>query len=376
MKLRKLSLALLVLVGVAGGLAGIKTLQIRKLVASAATMAPPPEAVSTFVAQRTNWPVTLSAIASLTAVQGVTVTPEVPGAVQEIAFESGANVVRGDLIVRLNTASEAAQLSAVLAQVQLAKVDLERIRTLHEQKMVSQSELDAAEARLKETQGNADAIRATIDKKTIRAPFAGRLGIRRVNLGEYLDVGKPIVSLQSLDPVYADFTLPQQEVSRLAPGMTVVLRTDAHPDREFHGTLTASNPNLDVATRSLRLQATFENPESLLRPGMFARVEVLLPEAQEVVVVPGTAIVAAPYGDSLYIVEDQPDPAGKPHLVARQQFVRTGRARGDYVAIESGLEPGQKIVRSGAFKLRNGIAITENNELIPKTSETPRPADA
>lgn len=376
MKLRKLSLALLILVGVAGGLAGIKTLQIRKLVASAATMAPPPEAVATFVAQRTNWPVTLSAIASLTAVQGVTVTPEVPGAVQEIAFESGANVVRGDLLVRLNTASEEAQLSAVLAQVQLAKVDLERNRTLHEQKMVSQSELDAAEARLKETQGNADAIRATIDKKTIRAPFAGRLGIRRVNLGEYLDVGKPIVSLQSLDPVYADFTLPQQEVSRLAPGMTVVLRTDAHPDREFHGILTAANPNLDVATRSLRLQATFKNPESLLRPGMFARVEVVLPEAQEVVVVPGTAIVAAPYGDSLYVVEDQPDPAGKPHLVARQQFVRTGRARGDYVAIESGLEPGQKIVRSGAFKLRNGIAITENNELIPKTSETPRPADA
>lgn len=376
MKLRRFSLAILILLVIAGGLAGIKVLQIKKLIASAATMAPPPEAVSTFVARQTNWPVTLNAIASLTAVQGVTITPEIAGAVREIAFESGANVQKGDLLVRLNTASEEAQLSALQAQVQLAKVNLDRVRTLASQKMISEAELDAAEATLKEAQGNAEAIQAAIDKKTIRAPFDGRLGIRSINLGEYVDIGKPIVALQSLNPIYADFTLPQQDVPRLGPGMKVVLRTDAYPDKEFYGTLTAVNPGLDAATRNVRLQATLENPGQLLRPGMYARVEVLLPEDQQVTFIPATSIVAAPYGDSVYVVENTTNPTGKEQLVARQQFVRAGRARGDFVSVESGLKPGEKVVRAGAFKLRNGIAVMENNELVPPASEKPHPADA
>ncbi len=234
------------------------------------------------------------------------VTPEIPGIVREIAFESGAVVAKGDLLVRLDTSSEEAQLRALEAQEELARLNLARERTLRSQNMVSQSELETAEATLKQNQANADNIRATIEKKTIRAPFAGRLGIRLVNLGQYLDTGKPIVSLQSLTPVYADFSLPQQELARLKTGMAgALVTTDAFPGRAFEGTLTAINPDLDPSTRSVGLQATFENAEQLLRPGMFARVEVLLPEEQTVLAIPATSVLSAPYGDSVYVVESQ-----------------------------------------------------------------------
>ena len=214
-----------------GGLAGVKALQFKKLMAAGNSFAPPPECVSSAVVREEKWQGTLTAIGSITAVQGVTVTPEIAGIVSEIAFESGAVVSKGDLLVRLDTSLEEAQLRALEAQEELARLNLARERTLRSQNMVSQSELDAAEATLKQTQGNADAIRATIQKKTIRAPFAGRLGIRLVNLGQYLDTGKPIVSLQSLTPVYADFSLPQQELARLKTGMSVRVTTDTYPGR-------------------------------------------------------------------------------------------------------------------------------------------------
>ncbi len=297
--IRKISIAVLIVLVVAGALAGVKVLQFRKLMAGAKDFAAPPECVSSVLVRQEKWQGTLTAIGSVMAVQGVTLTPEVPGIVREIAFESGAVVAKGDLLVRLDTSSEEAQLRALEAQEELARLNLDRERSLRSQSMVSQSELDTAEATLKQTHGNADAIRATIEKKTIRAPFAGRLGIRLVNLGQYLDPGKPIVSLQSLTPVYADFSLPQQDLARLKTGMQVRLTTDAYPGRKFEGTLTAINPDLDPQTRSVWLQATFENAEQLLRPGMFARVEVLLPEEQPVLAIPATAVLSAPYGDSV-----------------------------------------------------------------------------
>ena len=275
--IRKISLAVFIVLVVLGGLAGVKALQFKKLMASGKDFAPPPESVSSAVVREEKWQGTLTAIGSITAVQGVTITPEIPGIIHEITFESGAVVSKGDLLVRLDTSLEEAQLRALEAQEELARLNLTRERTLRSQNMVSQAELDAAEATLKQTQGNADAIRATIQKKTIRAPFAGRLGIRLVNLGQYMDTGKPIVSLQALTPVYADFSLPQQELARLKTGMSVRVTTDTYPGREFEGTLTAINPDLDQSTRSVGLQATFANPDQLLRPGMFARAEVLLP---------------------------------------------------------------------------------------------------
>lgn len=375
--MRKVSLAVVFVLLVVGGLAAIKVTQFRELMAAAKTMGQPPETVSSTVVRQETWQGTLKAIGSVTAVQGVTVTPEIPGTVREIAFESGAVVAKGDLLVRLDTSSEEAQLRAIDAQLQLAKLNLDRVRALREEKTVSQAELDTAESTLKQFEANADAIRTTIAKKTICAPFAGRLGIRQVNLGQYLDTGKPIVSLQALSPVYVDFSLPEQDLAQLKVGMGIRLSTDAYPGQQFEGKLTAINPDLDEATRSVGLQATLGNAEQLLRPGMFARVEVLLPEEKSVLVIPATAVVSAPFGDSVYVIESQPATNNAPaSLVVRQQFVRTGRARGDFLAVESGLKEGEQIVNSGVFKLRNGMSVVENNSLAPKPSEAPKPSDS
>ena len=325
------------------------------------------------MAHEEKWQDTLTAVGSINAVQGVTVSPEIAGKVSEITFESGAVVAKGDLLVRLDTSSEEAQLRAIEAQVELARLNSERTRQLRTNNTVSQSELDATEATLKQEQGNADTIHATIEKKTIRAPFAGQLGIRLVNLGELLEAGKPIVSLQALLPVFADFSLPQQELARLKTGLAVRVSSDTYPDQHFDGTLTAINPDLDATTRSVRLQATFENAEKQLHPGMFVRVEVIFPEEQTVLAVPATAILSAPYGDSVYVIESN---RTNSTLVARQQFVRTGRSRGDFISVETGLKAGERVVSAGVFKLRNGMSVQENNELAPKASEKPSPSDS
>jgi membrane fusion protein (multidrug efflux system) len=375
--IRKIAIAIFIVLLVLAALGGVKTLQVKKLIAAGKSVTPPPESVSSVVVREETWQGTLSAIGSVAAAQGVTVTPEMPGLVREIAFESGAVVSQGDLLLRLNTSSEEAQLRAIEAQVQLASINLERMRKLRGEDVGSQSDLDSAEATVKQNRANADAIRTTIEKKTIRAPFSGRLGIRQVNLGQYLDIGKPIVSLQSLAPVYAEFSLPQQELARLNTGMRVRLTSDAYPDRRFEGTLTAINPDLNQSTRSVGLQATFDNQDQLLRPGMFARVEVLLPEEEKVLIIPATSVVSAPYGDSVYLIESKPGGNNRnAGLTVRQQFIRTGRARGDFLSVESGVKPGDRIVSSGVFKLRNGMSVVENSELAPTSAEAPLPSDS
>jgi membrane fusion protein (multidrug efflux system) len=307
----------------------------------------------------------------------VTITPELAGTVREIAFESGASIAQGDLLVRLDISTEQAQLRAIEAQLELARITLTREKTLREQNMVSQSDLDAAEALMKQHEADADATRAIIEKKTIRAPFAGQLGIRQVNLGQYLDAGKPIVWLQTLTPVYVDFSLPQQNLSLLSNGMPVRLQIDAYPGRNFQGTLTALNPGLDQATRSVSLRATFDSPTQLLRPGMFARAEVLLPEQNDVLVIPGTSVLRSPSGDSVFVIEEPADKSsGKAAEKVRQQLVRLGMERGDFVIVESGLKAGDRIVSSGQFKLRTGMAVIENNDVVPKAAEAPHPSDS
>jgi membrane fusion protein (multidrug efflux system) len=373
----KIAIAIIGVILIVSGLAGVKALQFKTLIGAAKSFSQPPETVSSAIVTEEKWQTTLAAIGSVTAVEGVNVTTEVAGLVREISFESGATVDKGAILVRLDTSSEEAQLRSIQSQLELARINLERERTLRSENMVSQSDLDTAEATLKQYQANADATQAVIDKKTIRAPFAGRLGIRQINRGQYLDSGKPIVSLQSLAPIHADFWLPQQELARLATGMRVRLHTDAFPDHDFEGKLSAINPDLDASTRSVGLQATFDNPQQLLRPGMFARVEVLLPEEKNVLVIPATSVVSAPYGDSVYLIESNPGTeTNKPGLSVRQQFIRTGRARGDFVTVESGVKAGDRIVSAGVFKLRNGMSVVENNELVPKLSHTPRPSDS
>jgi membrane fusion protein, multidrug efflux system len=375
--IRKFILAVVIVLLIAGALVGIKALQIKKLASMAGAFAPPPEAVSTVTVREEKWQGSLGAIGSIVALQGVTLTPEIAGTVSSIAFESGAVVSKGDLLIKLDTSSEEAQLRAIEAQLELAKINLAREKTLKEQNMVSQSELDAAEATMKQTQANADAERSIIEKKTIRAPFSGQVGIRQVNLGQYLDAGKPIVWLQTVSPVYADFTLPQQDLASLTNGMLARLQIDAYPDRKFEGTLTAINPGLDQVTRSVSLRATFENPNQLLRPGMFARVQVLLPEQKDVLVVPATSVLRAPSGDSVYVIESSgTNNAPNAELKVRQQLVRLGLERGDFVSVESGLKAGDRIVSAGQFKLRTGMAVVEENNIAPKTEKSPRPSES
>lgn len=373
---RKIVMAVLIVLLIGGGLAGIKAWQIKTLMQAGAAYAPPPESVATVTVRQEKWQNSFTAIGSVVAVQGVTITPELAGTVREIDFESGAAAAQGALLVRLDTSAEEAQLRAVQAQVELARINLAREKTLREQNMVSQSELDSAEATMKQNQADADAIRATIEKKTIRAPFAGQLGIRQVNLGQYLDAGKPIVWLQTTSPVYADFSLPQQDLSQLSNGMPARLQIDAYPGRNFEGTLTALNPGLDQTTRSISLRATFDNPNQLLRPGMFARVQVLLPEHKDVLVIPATSVLRSPSGDSVFVIEASTDQTGKPSEKVRQQLVQLGTERGDFVSVESGLKAGERIVSAGQFKLRTGMAVIENNDVVPKTAEAPHPADS
>ena len=374
---RNIFIAIAIVLVCLGGLAGVKTMQIKTLIAAGKAYMPPPETVSSFVAREEQWQSTLSAVGSIAAAQGIMITPELAGNVREITFESGAVVAKGDLLVRLDTSSEDAQLRAIEAQQELDAINLKRLQNLRKENTISQAELDVAENATKQSQANADNIRATIEKKTIRAPFAGRTGIRQVNLGEAIDHGKAVVSLQSLAPVYGDFSLPQQELALVKPGMKVRVVTDTFPGHQFDGVLTAINPDLDPVTRSVRVQATFENAEQLLRPGMFARIEVILPEEKDVLAIPGTSILSAPYGDSVYVIHTAPATNGVPeHLVVQQQFVRVNRVHGDYVSVETGLKPGDRVVTSGIFKLRNGMSVIENNEISPKSGNSPKPSDS
>jgi membrane fusion protein (multidrug efflux system) len=372
--------AIVVVLGVAVGLGAVKGLQIGTMIAFGKSFVPPPETISTGIAHEEQWHDSLSAVGSINAEQGVVVAPEIAGMVSEIDFESGADVKKGDLLVKLDASSEEAQLRAALAQADWAKVSAERLRTLRADSTASQSELDQAEANLKQAKANADAIQAVIDKKTIRAPFTGQLGIRQINLGEQIAAGKGIVSLQALTPVFADFSLPQQDMEKLATGLAVQVTSDTFPDKKFEGEITAINPDLDVATRSVRVRAKIENADKLLRPGMFVRANVSLPGGQKVLVIPSTSLLSAPYGDSVFVVltAAQAGMTNLPatNLVAQQKFIRTGRTQGDFVSVESGLTNGDKIVTAGAFKLRSGMGVTENNDIAPKTSTSPNPPNS
>jgi membrane fusion protein (multidrug efflux system) len=378
--MRKLSIGILIFIGivvvlaVSGALGGVKYLQIRTMIGAAPMFAPPPETIATAVVHEETWPDTLTAVGSVSAAQGVMVSPEIAGAVSEIAFESGATVKQGDLLLRLDTSSEEAQLRAAEAQADWAKLTAERQRKLESDKTVSQSDVDQADSAWKQAVANVDNIRATIQKKTIRAPFSGKLGIRLVNLGEQLDVGKNIVSLQSLSPIFVDFSLPQQEFAKLQTGLKVKAVSDSYATNEFEGEITAINPDLDATTRSVRVRAKFENQDELLRAGMFTRVTVVLPQAKTVQVIPATALLSAPYGDSVFIVT--PEAAGSTNLIVHQAFIKTGRMRGDFVSAENGLKVGDRVATQGVFKLRNGVAVRENSGLTPEASQTPNPPNS
>jgi membrane fusion protein (multidrug efflux system) len=367
-------LGLLLLVGVLGG---IKGLQIGRMIAQGSQFRPPPETVTTAGVRADDWETLITAVGSLEAVQGVTVTAELSGKIVQIAFEPGSRVAAGDLLVQQDTASEAAQLRAAEASAALARTNLERAAKLLTTHTISRSEYDNFDAQYKQAAAQVDNVRAVIAKKTIRAPFAGRLGIRLVNLGQIINEGEPIVSLQSLDPIFANFLLPQQQVGAISAGLTVRIDTDGLGAGEMEGRITAINPLVDAATRNIRVQATVANPGERLHPGMFANVAVVLPESTPVLAVPATAVLYAPYSDSVFVLEASTDErTGEPVTRVRQQFVRLGEKRGDFVAALSGVQAGDRVVSTGVFKLRNGQTVVVDNTLAPEFTLTPQPADS
>lgn len=357
-------------------LGGIKTLQIKGMMAKFADMKMPPEAVTAIEAPEEEWAPAIRAIGSTSAVQGVVVSTDQPGIVEKIAFESGQNVKQGDLLVQLDVSQEQAQLRSAQAQLKLAETSLQRQKNLLQNRVSSQADFDAAQAQYDQAEARVQEVSSLINKKTIRAPFTGVLGIRMVNLGQYLQSGAEVAPLQSLDPIYVNFYLPQQSIGAIKAGQDVVVQADGLADKVFRGKINAVNSVVDEATRNILVQATLANPEGLLRPGMFVGAEVPLPDKEKRVLIPATAVQFAPYGDTVYIVEKMTDKKGESYTGVRQQVVKVGESKGDLVSILSGVKPGEQVVTSGVFKLRQGSAVQINNAIQPASSQKPKPEDS
>jgi membrane fusion protein (multidrug efflux system) len=368
----------------------VKFRQIQEAMGQAASFQPPPEAVTTVIADEEKWPATLSAIGTVAPVQGVTVSADLPGIVDRIAFESGAAVEAGDLLVQLDTKQEQAQLTqrqaqlaAVEAARELARLNFDRMHSLVNEGAITRAEYDRAVAEQKQAvaeekqiEAQIDEIRATIARKTIRAPFSGILGLRQVNLGQYLSAGDAVAPLQSLNPIYVNFGVPQQDSHQVLVGRNVRITSGDEARVQFMGRVTAINSVVDETTRNVQIQATLANPKGTLRAGMFVQTEILLGASRPVVTLPGSSISYAPYGDSVFVVTDLKDANGQNYRGVRQQFVKVGASRGDQIAVLSGLKAGEEIVSSGVFKLRNGAAVTVNNKVQPGNKPLPKPEDS
>lgn len=370
---KRVLLALIGLVIVIAILGTIKALQITAMIDQGKKFVPPPETVTSAIVKADSWETTLTAVGTLNAVQGVTVAAELAGKAVNITFEAGTAVKKGDVLLRQDTSSEEAQLPGAMAQVDLARINLERADQLLAKGMIARVDRDNAVANAEQAKALADNIRATISKKTIRAPFSGHLGIRQVNLGQFLREGDPIVTLQSLDPIYVDFTLPQQQLSLVQIGLAVQVTSDALPGVTVEGRVTAISPQIDADTRNIKIEATVNNRDRKLRPGMFVNVAVGQPARQMVLAIPATAVLYAPYGDSVFVIEEAK--GAKDGKSLRQQFVRLGQKRGDFVAVASGLKEGDALVSTGVFKLRNGQSVVIDNKLAPDFQKTPTPGN-
>ncbi|MDB6094747.1 MAG: efflux transporter, family, subunit [Verrucomicrobia bacterium] len=373
---KKYSLTTLGVMAVVLAIVGTKILQFKAMAAAGAAMVMPAETVTSTTVHDAEWERSISATGSVVAVQGVTVSAEMAGKITKIAFEAGATVAAGDLLVQLDTSTEEAQLRSADAASMLGKTNLDRANELRAKNTNSQADLDAVDAQAKQAAAQADNIRSIIAKKTIRAPFAGRLGLRLVNLGQNLKEGDAIVSLQTLDPIYVNFSVPQQRIPVLKVGGPVRVVSDAAPGDVFAGKITAISPDVDVTTRNVRLQATLDNSGEKLRPGMFANVTIVMAEPEKVRAIPVSAILYAPYGDSVFVIDEKKnEKTGQTEKILRQQFVRLGTTRGDFVAVVNGLQDGEAIVTSGVFKLRPGIAVVIDNTLAPDAKLAPTPKD-
>jgi membrane fusion protein (multidrug efflux system) len=361
---------------VLGALGFVKFRQVEAAIAQGAAFQMPATAVTTVIAQRETWPSTLTVIGTAAAIQGVTVSADLPGTIDKIHFESGQWVQQGDILVELDTRQERAQLANNEAQRDLAVINYGRAQELDKAGVISHSEYDNASAQQKATEAQVGDIKAAIARKTIRAPFTGLLGIRQVSLGQYLAAGQAIVALQSVDPIYVNFGVPQQQIVQMKTGRVVRVTNGELPGMAFNGTISALDSVINEQTRNIQVQATLANKGNKLRPGMFVQVELPIGQARDVVPLPASAINYAPYGDSVFIVAQMKDAKGNTYRGVRQQVVKIEGSRGDQVAIISGINPGDEIVSSGVFRLRNGAPVQVNNTVKPENNPSPKPEDS
>ena len=373
----KRMIIMLIAVGlVFGGVFGFQIFKNAMIKKFMSAMPQPPQTVSTVTAAVQEWQPQIEAVGSLRAVNGADLAFEVSGIVRELHFKSGDDVAAGDILLTLRGDDDIAKLEALKATAALSEIVHQRDQEQFKIKAVSQATLDADGANLKNAKAQVAEQQAVVDKKTLRAPFAGHLGVRVVDIGQYISAGTAVVTLQALDPIYADFFLPQQALNQIRLEQVVTIKIDTYPNGDFAGTITAINPKVDPATRNVQVRATLKNPDRLLLPGMYASVNVAAGGKQRYLTLPQTAVTYNPYGETIYVVDDKGhDPQGRPQLIARQVFVTAGLKRGDQVAILSGVEEGQTVVTAGQMKLRNGSPLVIDNTIRPTADANPTPID-
>jgi membrane fusion protein (multidrug efflux system) len=374
---KRLFTVLLLMAALIGGLGFIKYRQVESAIAAGASFQIPPTSVTTVIVKQETWPSNLSVIGTAAAIQGVTVSADLPGTVDRIHFESGQAVHEGDILVELDIRQERAQLANIEAQRDWAKIQYGRSEELVKAGVISKSEFDNAASQQKATEAQVNEVKAAIARKTIHAPFSGVLGLRQISLGQYLAAGQAIVSLQALNPIYVNFGVPQQDTPKMTIGHTVRVTHSDLPSIGFNGKITALDSVINEQTRNIQVQATLANPGGRLRPGMFVQVELPMGQPRDVIPLPASAINYAPYGDSVFVVTDIKDEkTGKTYKGVRQQIIKIEGSRGDQVAITSGLKPGDEVVSAGAFRLRNGVPVEVNNTVKPSNSPNPNPAES
>jgi membrane fusion protein (multidrug efflux system) len=373
---KRFILMLVIMAALLGGLGFVKYRQVEAAMAMGASFAPPPTAVSTVVAKRETWPTTLEVIGTAAAIQGITLSADLPGTVDKIHFESGQSVKEGEILVDLDTRQEHAQLASMEAQRDLAKIQYGRSEQLMKAGVISKSDYDTAASQQKATEAQVADIRAAIARKTIHAPFSGILGLRQISLGQYLASGQAIVSLQSLSPIYVNFGVPQQDTPKIFIGHSVQVTSENLPGVGFSGKITALDSVVNEQTRNIQVQATLQNPAGKLRPGMFVQVAMPLGAPRDIIPLPASAINYAPYGDSVYVVSDMKDQKGNSYKGVKQQVVKIEGSRGDQVAITSGINPGDEIVSAGVFRLRNAAPVVVNNSVQPGNNPNPKPDES
>ncbi len=362
-------IAVAIVFGGVFGFQAFKAAMIKKFMSS---MAAPPQTVSASRASYSEWQPQIEAVGSLRAVKGADLSLEVSGVVDTISFNSGDDVKEGAVLLKLRADDDAAKLTSLQATAELSKITYERDLKQFKIQAVSQANLDTDTANLKNANAQVAEQQAVLDKKTLRAPFAGHLGIRAVDLGQYLSAGTTIVTLQALDPIFMDFFVPQQSVDQLRIGQTVTVKIDAFKDQSFSGTISAINPKVDSSTRNVQVRATLKNPDHKLLPGMYATIDIATGAPQNYITLPQTAITYNPYGDTVYIVDNKGGQAdGKRQLTARQTFVTTGATRGDQVAVLKGVNNGDMVVIAGQIKLHNGSPVLIDNSITPTADASP-----